>query len=131
MYVCDTHALVYHTVRKSRLGKSANRIFVRAESPVEVAGPDPRLAIRYYHTDHLGTSVCLSDGAGELVEETGVETADLEQLYTAGDPGRDPRGWTVSVAYLARVHPTEVGPVSPSGPVAPARGRPRRRSVVK
>ena len=32
MYVCDTHALVYHTVRKSRLGKSANRIFVRAES---------------------------------------------------------------------------------------------------
>jgi len=37
----------------------------------------------------------------ELWEETGVEPARLEQLYTFGDPGRDPRGWTVSVAYLA------------------------------
>lgn len=39
----------------------------------------------------------------ELVEETGVEIDELEQLYTAGDPGRDPRGWTVSVVFLARV----------------------------
>lgn len=45
----------------------------------------------------------------ELVEETGVTVGDLEQLYTAGDPGRDPRGWTVSVTYLARV---DVGQVS-------------------
>lgn len=44
----------------------------------------------------------------ELLEETGVEVGDLEQLVTAGDPGRDPRGWTVSVAYLARVNPGEV-----------------------
>jgi 8-oxo-dGTP diphosphatase len=55
----------------------------------------------------------LADAARrELVEETGVEGTDLEQLYTAGDPGRDPRGWTVSVAYLARVNPTELGPVA-------------------
>lgn len=39
----------------------------------------------------------------ELVEETGVEIGELVQLYTAGDPGRDPRGWTVSVVFLARV----------------------------
>src|SRR2546430_2514642 len=26
----------------------------------------------------------------ELKEETGHEVADIEQLYTAGDPGRDP-----------------------------------------
>lgn len=39
----------------------------------------------------------------ELKEETGAEVGDLEQLYTAGDPGRDPRGWTVSVVFLARV----------------------------
>jgi 8-oxo-dGTP diphosphatase len=39
----------------------------------------------------------------ETLEETGLVLDDLEQLYTAGDPGRDPRGWTVSVAYLARV----------------------------
>jgi len=39
----------------------------------------------------------------ELAEETGLTVPDLEQLYTAGDPGRDPRGWTVTVAFLARV----------------------------
>src|SRR3954469_6721508 len=55
----------------------------------------------------------LADAARrELVEETGVTVADLEQLYTAGDPGRDPRGWTVSVAYLARVDADEVKPVA-------------------
>ena len=37
----------------------------------------------------------------ELREETGLEPERLEQLRTFGDPGRDPRGWTVSVAYLA------------------------------
>jgi 8-oxo-dGTP diphosphatase len=46
----------------------------------------------------------LADAARrELEEETGVIKADLEQLYTAGDPGRDPRGWVVSVAFLAQV----------------------------
>jgi 8-oxo-dGTP diphosphatase len=55
----------------------------------------------------------LADAARrELIEETGVAAADLEQLYTAGDPGRDPRGWTVSVAYLARVNPAELKPVA-------------------
>ena len=37
----------------------------------------------------------------ELLEETGAEPGYLEQLYTFGDPDRDPRGWTISVAYLA------------------------------
>jgi 8-oxo-dGTP diphosphatase len=37
----------------------------------------------------------------ELQEETGAEPARLEQLHTFGDPGRDPRGWNISVAYLA------------------------------
>ncbi len=35
----------------------------------------------------------------ELQEETGVSGIALEQLYTYGDPGRDPRGWSLSVAY--------------------------------
>jgi 8-oxo-dGTP diphosphatase len=55
----------------------------------------------------------LADAARrELVEETGVTVADLEQLYTAGDPGRDPRGWTVSVVYLAQVNPGAVQAVA-------------------
>jgi 8-oxo-dGTP diphosphatase len=51
----------------------------------------------------------LADAARrELEEETGAKVSELEQLYTAGDPGRDPRGWTVSVAFLARVEPDAI-----------------------
>lgn len=46
---------------------------------------------------------CLIDAARrELKEETGLDETELEQLYTFGDPGRDPRGWSVSVVYLTR-----------------------------
>jgi 8-oxo-dGTP diphosphatase len=37
----------------------------------------------------------------ELMEETGIEVAHLEQLASYGDPKRDPRMRVVSVAYLA------------------------------
>jgi 8-oxo-dGTP diphosphatase len=48
----------------------------------------------------------LEQGAArELREETGITDVFLEQLYTFGDPGRDPRGWIVSVAYYALVSP--------------------------
>jgi len=39
----------------------------------------------------------------ELREETGLRVMKLRQVGAFGDPGRDPRGWTVSVAYLAEV----------------------------
>ncbi len=39
----------------------------------------------------------------ELSEETGVSRVYLEQLYTFGDPSRDPRERVVSVAYYALV----------------------------
>ena len=39
----------------------------------------------------------------ELREETGVDDVYLEQLYTFGDPGRDPRGRVVTVAYFALI----------------------------
>lgn len=37
----------------------------------------------------------------ELREETGVDAAYLEQLYTFGEPKRDPRERVISVAYYA------------------------------
>lgn len=39
----------------------------------------------------------------ELAEEAGVRDVYLEQLYTLGDPRRDPRGRVVSVAYYALI----------------------------
>ncbi len=43
----------------------------------------------------------------ELDEEAGVRDVFLEQLYTFGEVGRDPRGRVVSVAYYALVEPTK------------------------
>lgn len=39
--------------------------------------------------------------ARELEEETGVKGMYLEQLYTFGETGRDPRSRIISVAYMA------------------------------
>jgi 8-oxo-dGTP diphosphatase len=39
-----------------------------------------------------------------LYEETGVADVYLEQLYTFGQPDRDPAGHVVSVAYVALIH---------------------------
>lgn len=41
--------------------------------------------------------------ARELEEETGVSGVYLEQLYTFGRPGRDPRERVISVAYFALI----------------------------
>lgn len=43
----------------------------------------------------------------ELEEETGLKSIFLEQLYTFGTPGRDPRGRVVSVAFFALVRPDQ------------------------
>ena len=49
----------------------------------------------------------------ELAEETGLLwEGPLEPLGAWGDPGRDPRGWTVSAVYLVEIGlatPTVVG----------------------
>lgn len=39
--------------------------------------------------------------ARELLEETGLSGIHLEQIGAFGDPGRDPRGHTVSVVFAA------------------------------
>jgi 8-oxo-dGTP diphosphatase len=48
----------------------------------------------------------------KLREKTGVGSVHLEQLRTYADPGRDPRGWLPSIAYMALVRP-ETLPSSP------------------
>jgi 8-oxo-dGTP diphosphatase len=39
----------------------------------------------------------------ELKEETGVGEVYLEQLYSFGDPARDPRGRVITIAYYALI----------------------------
>lgn len=46
----------------------------------------------------------------ELEEETGLKHIPLEQLYTFSAVSRDPRGRTVSIAYLAVVDKTAFRP---------------------
>ena len=43
----------------------------------------------------------------ELKEETGVEVNYLEQLYTFGQPNRDPRSRIVTVAYYGLIRPSK------------------------
>lgn len=47
--------------------------------------------------------------ARELSEETAVAGVYLEQLYTFGDPDRDPRGRVITVAYFAVVDAETIG----------------------
>ncbi|MBO4751148.1 MAG: NUDIX hydrolase [Bacteroidales bacterium] len=44
----------------------------------------------------------------ELKEETGVEDVKLEELCTASKKGRDPRGRTVTVVFVALVDRTKI-----------------------
>lgn len=77
--------------------------------------------------------------ARELEEETGVRGVRVAQVATFSAPGRDPRGWVVSVAHLAvvparRLAEARAGddagdarwwplrPCAPSAPSAPSAG---------
>ncbi|OGQ90880.1 MAG: NUDIX hydrolase [Deltaproteobacteria bacterium RIFOXYA12_FULL_58_15] len=44
----------------------------------------------------------------ELEEETNVKLSFVEQLYTFGNPNRDPRGRVISTAYLGLARPSHV-----------------------
>jgi 8-oxo-dGTP diphosphatase len=50
----------------------------------------------------------------ELNEESGITIKHLEQLYTFGEPNRDPRGRVISVAYFALVRMDEHKPIGGS-----------------
>ncbi|MEK7467345.1 MAG: NUDIX domain-containing protein [Planctomycetota bacterium] len=54
----------------------------------------------------VGKDESLDDAAARILEsETGLRDVYLEQLYTFGEPYRDPRGHVVSVAYIALTRP--------------------------
>jgi 8-oxo-dGTP diphosphatase len=53
----------------------------------------------------------------EVEEETGLEVSDLTLVGVYSDPGRDPRGHTVSIAY-ATVLPSAVAPKAGSDAAA-------------
>jgi 8-oxo-dGTP diphosphatase len=53
----------------------------------------------------------------KLTEKAGIPPIYLEQLRTYAEPGRDPRGWLPSIAYLALV-PAASLPPDPAGDAA-------------
>jgi 8-oxo-dGTP diphosphatase len=67
-------------------------------------GEDPFLGAWALPGGFIGVDEDLGDAAQrELEEETGVKPLVLEQLGAFGTPGRDPRGHTVTVAFVALV----------------------------
>lgn len=57
----------------------------------------------------------------ELVEETGVELQYLEQLYTFGEPHRDPRQRIIAIAYFGLVKTTQYQQLKASTDAASAK----------
>jgi 8-oxo-dGTP diphosphatase len=57
----------------------------------------------------------LDEAAARLLrDKAGIRRVFLEQLYTFGDPGRDPRGRIITVAYLALVEPARLAEIDPA-----------------
>ena len=96
-------ALTVDVVLISRDKRSRVLLIKRAQNPFEGRWAIPGGFVEEGET--------LAEAARrELKVETGLVVGELEQLYTAGNPGRDPRGWTVSVAYLVRVDAKSMKP---------------------
>jgi 8-oxo-dGTP diphosphatase len=106
--------------QKSRLPKSSLRDHPRPSVSVDlviftIAGNDLKVLLIRRRGEPFEGHWALPGGfveideslehaaARELKEEVGVENVYLEQLYTFGDPQRDPRGRVISVAYFALI----------------------------
>jgi 8-oxo-dGTP diphosphatase len=85
----------------------------RADEPFKGMWAIPGGFVETSDSDGQGESI---DEAArrELREETGITVAYLEQLYTFGTPGRDPRGRVITVAYLALVRQQDYEPTAGS-----------------
>jgi 8-oxo-dGTP diphosphatase len=49
----------------------------------------------------------------ELWEETGLRPVHMQQLRAFGQPGRDPRGWVISIAHLTLLDAEEASARQP------------------
>src|SRR5215510_8045552 len=83
-------------------------IFTIADDDLKVLlirrGIDPYLSRWALPGGFVGIEESLEKAAArELKEEVGVTNVYLEQLYTFGEPKRDPRGRVISVAYFALI----------------------------
>lgn len=72
----------------------------------------------YIHTDEDASAAAAARRV--LAEKTGIESPYLEQLATFAGPGRDPRGWSVSIAYYALVAPEVIARAGHPLKLAPA-----------
>ena len=52
----------------------------------------------------------LTGAARELLEETGLADLPLKPLFTCGEPGRDPRGRTITMVYGCLIRDTATTP---------------------
>jgi len=83
-------------------------LFCRAGSEIEVLlikrGGEPFKGRWAFPGGFVDEDESLEHAASrELLEETGLSGVKLEQIGAFGDPGRDPRGHTVSIIFSALV----------------------------
>ncbi|HXG63595.1 MAG TPA: NUDIX hydrolase [Blastocatellia bacterium] len=81
-------------------------LFTRAGDEIEVLliqrARDPFKGRWAFPGGFVDADESLEDAAArELREETGLEGVSLRQIGAFGDPGRDPRGHTVSIVFAA------------------------------
>lgn len=92
-------------------GNLAALLIRRGEEPYREAWALPGGFLKDTET----VEVC---AARELKEETGVANTPISQFGIYSKPGRDPRGWVVSVAYLACTHKDAIRPKAGSDAAA-------------
>ncbi len=96
------------TYEYPRPSVTVDTIILTKEKPCKILliqrGHDPFAGSWALPGGFLNEDEPISVGAArELMEETGLNGVTLNQMYTFGDPGRDPRGHTVSVVHYGFV----------------------------